>query len=289
MLSYFSPETAAICTISEVLWNPVVFKSKYIKELLSGDGFHGTMVISSKSAASSPMHILDFHVSPSKTDWEESFESISALSSKCLLFIDCWLCCKRFRFNLLANLTVCYVVKSPGERANFLLKTALVLYWRPLSWYSHLAVRILCVRVHWFSLNTSQTGPLKQYGEQYRTKVYHMARAWVCNLVLFYSYTTDHKTLCTLHGTRLCGHYLAPQKHQWIPFLVWLLSERLDLLKDVGSFPPDVSTFSNISHDMAGSIAFADPVLFLQHWCTRGKLPLNMAAAHILHCFPVRL
>lgn len=45
MLSDFSPQTAAICTISEVRWNPVVSKSKYVKELLSGDGFNGTMVI----------------------------------------------------------------------------------------------------------------------------------------------------------------------------------------------------------------------------------------------------
>lgn len=40
------------------------------------------------------------------------------------------------------------------------------------------------MRVHWLSLNTSQTGPLKQYGEQYRTKVNHMAGVWVCNLFL---------------------------------------------------------------------------------------------------------
>lgn len=184
MLSDFSPQTAAICTISEVHWNPVVSKSKYIKELLSGDDFIGIMVIFSKSAASSSMPILDLYVSPSKTDWEASFESLYALTSKRLLFMDCWLCCKRFRFTFLANLTVCVVVKSPGERANFLLRTALVLYWRPLSWNSHLAVWILCVRVHWLSLNTSQTGPLKQYGEQYRTKVNHMAGVWVCNLFL---------------------------------------------------------------------------------------------------------
>lgn len=177
MLIDFSPQTAAICTISEVRWNPVVSKSKYIKELLSGDDFIGTMVIFSKSAASSSMPILDLYVSPSKTDWEASFESLYALSSKRLLFMDCWLCCKRFRFTFLANLTVCVVVKNPGERANFLLRTA-------LSWNSHLAVWILCVRVHWLSLNTSQTGPLKQYGEQNRTKVDHMAGVWVCNLFL---------------------------------------------------------------------------------------------------------
>lgn len=34
-----------------------------------------------------------------------------------------------------------------------------------------------------------------------------------------------------------------------------------------------------------GSIAFADPVQFLQHWCTRGGLPLDLAAAHISWIF----